>query len=290
MSQKYDISPLQKHSFLKQGFVLLPKAIPANLLKQWQHLTDELYQHATSIHRDEQLQDMHIIESLGKNILTRCNNILGIYPDAVLDLLSSPAMLAIVEELCGPDVVPLSCDVLYKHPCKDSVIPWHQDALHNRRFPYLNIGVYLDDAEEGDGCLSYVPGTQSKAQDICEMIRNHGWDIPEVVEQPAKAGDILIQDMMVLHGSQAKIKHGARRTIYIEMRPFEAIIDQGFQSREWAELRKRWMGLVKRRAMNNVNDNSLGLGTDVDEIAAILGKPESPLPAVYCYKQQLLTK
>jgi len=38
-------------------------------------------------------------------------------------------------------------------------------------------------------------------QDICLLSQAHGRDIPGTVEQPAKAGDILIQDMMILHDS-----------------------------------------------------------------------------------------
>ncbi|MTI26873.1 phytanoyl-CoA dioxygenase family protein [Fulvivirga kasyanovii] len=280
----YGISTAQRNSLRKDGFLLLPNAISGNLLSQWQGLTHELSQRAaTGDLQSLETKNMHIVENKGINMLTRCNDLLGIYPDAVLNLLSSSPLLAIAEELCQPGAVPLQCDVLFKHQCADSAILWHQDALHNRRYPYLNIGIYLDDAEEDDGCLRYVPGTHTEAQDICSLTKSHGWEIPGSVSQPAKAGDILIQDMMVLHGSPAKLKKGVRRTIYIEMRPYDAIIDHGYQSREWAELRRRWMGLVKRRVKANIDDIP-GLGTDTEEIAAILSKPEPPVPAAYCHE------
>lgn len=283
----YSIKPDQKEKFLKDGFLLLPKAIPTDLLKQWQGLTDELNNRVEhNFQKQGQSQNMHIVEAGDKNILTRCNNLLSIYPDAVLDLLASPVMLTIAKELCGQGAVPLQCDALFKHHHGDSAILWHQDALHNRCFPYLNIGVYLDDAEAGDGCLKYVPGTQHEAQDIGGLVRSHGWKIPGAVDQPAKAGDILVQDMMVLHGSPIKRREGVRRTVYVEMRPFAAIIDQGYQSREWAELRMRWMGLVKRRVASNawpteLNEIPEDLKSDADEIAAILNRREPPVPAIY---------
>lgn len=281
----YSIKPDQKDKLIKEGFLLIPNAIADNLLSQWQDLTHELSQRvATGELQSFEAQNMHIVDNKGISILTRCNDLLGIYPDAVLNLLSSPPLLAIAEELCQPGAVPLQCDVLFKHQYADSAILWHQDALHNRRYPYLNIGIYLDDAEEDDGCLRYVPGTHTEAQDICGLTKNHGWEIPGSVNQPARAGDILIQDMMVLHGSPAKLKEGVRRTIYIEMRPYDAIIDHGYQSREWAELRRRWMGLAKRRVKGNADDIP-ELGTDSEEIAAILSRPEPPVPAAYCHEQ-----
>lgn len=125
-------------------------------------------------------------------------------------------------------------------------------------------------------------------QDICGLAEAHGWDIPGVVEQPARAGDILVQDMMILHGSQPKRSPGVRRTIYVELRPVAGILESGKQSESWAELRRRWMGLVLRRAdlsdwpsswRADIPDD---LGTDHEEIEKMLANPEPPIPAYYC--------
>ncbi|MEJ2043261.1 MAG: hypothetical protein P8X74_02070 [Reinekea sp.] len=43
--------------------------------------------------------------------------------------------------------------------------------------------------------------------------------MPGVVELAAQAGDILVQDMMILYGSQPKRSEGIRRTIYIDLNP-----------------------------------------------------------------------
>ena len=110
------------------------------------------------------------------------------------------------------------------------------------------------------------------------------------MEQPARAGDILVQDMMVLHGSAPKRSPGARRTIYIEMRPVAGITESNVQSDQWAELRQRWMGLVARRAESHGLDTSwlanqpANLGGDADEAAAIVAHWEPPIPAFYCPK------
>jgi len=168
------------------------------------------------------------------------------------------------------------------------VINWHQGAAHPRGYPYLNVGIYLDDADANDGCLRYVPGTQHQLQDICELSEAHGWQIPEVVEQPAKAGDILVQDMMILHGSPPNRSDGVRRTIYVELRPAAGISESGLQSNPWMQLRQRWMGMVVRRADPSDwpkewhEDLSADLETDAQEIAAISAQPVPPIPAFYC--------
>ena len=117
-----------------------------------------------------------------------------------------------------------------------------------------------------------------------------GWEIPGVIEQPAKAGDILVQDMMILHGSQVKQTPGVRRTIYVELRPAAGVTESGAQSERWNELRQRWMGLVARRAEASDwpddwrDDLANDLSSDDEEIARILSVSEPPIPAVYCHQ------
>lgn len=285
----YTITSRQKEQLLGDGFTRLPEAISPELLQHWRGLADRLEAQALDAHaRSEQLHGACVIEDPVGPRLMRYDDVLGRDSDAVLDLLACPAMLSVAKELCGPGTVPLQLDILYKHQHPHPVILWHQGAAHPRGYPYLNVGVYLDDADPNDGCLKYVPATQHTLEDICALAETHGWDIPGVVEQPARAGDILVQDMMVLHGSAPKRSPGARRTIYIELRPVAGITESGAQSQQWAELRRRWMGLAARRAAANGLDTSWleglpdDLGADADEIAAILAHWEPPIPAFYC--------
>jgi len=288
----YEISSEDREQLLNKGYVRLPGALPSELLKRWQLIATRMEAEAVEAHnRADRLHGACVIDDPSGPALIRYDDILGIDGDTTLELLACPAMMAVSREFSGYGTVPLQADILYKqqHP-RASVIPWHQGAPHPRGFPYLNVGIYLDDAPEGDGCLRYIPGTQHELQDICKLSQEHGWEIPGVVELSAKAGDILIQDMMVLHGSQPKRSPGVRRTIYVELRPFEGIIESGEQTKHWGRLRQRWMGLVLRRAAVSdwpkdwQKDLPQDLRSDEEEIAAILAEREPPIPAVYCYQ------
>jgi hypothetical protein len=285
---KHKITPEQRREFIDKGFLVLPNAIPVNLLSKWQDLLSEFNKNALkSYSKLLDVPNASFIEGLDKPLLTRVNDLLAFFPDAVLDLLACPVMLEIAQDFCGADVVPLQCDALFKHNHPESDIPWHQDALHPRKFPYLNVGIYLDDADIGDGCVDYVTNSQHETHDICKLVHKHGCNIPDMVSIPVKAGDILIQDMMVLHRSQMKRDKGVRRTIYVEMRPATAVLDQGAQSKEWMELRRRWMGIVVRRS-NIAWPEELqaklpkDLKSDSEEIKQILQHREPPIPAHYC--------
>jgi len=305
------ISSSDRAQLLRDGYVSLEGALPADLVSRLRSMADRLEEASMAEYRasgNRSAKHAAIFETeRGAPVLERVDKILEADPETVLDLLASPAVLAVARDLCGEDCVPIEMDLLYKQQHPNGYVIWHQGAQHARRRPYLNVGVYLDDAPLGDGCLRYVPGTQFEKQDICDLASRHGWDIPGSVDVPARAGDVLVQDMMVLHCSLPKLSEGARRTVYIEFRPAEAVITERSQSEEWAQLRRRWMALVVDRASNNKDRQQKQLnqgegqpgcrhpwpsewrarlpevGEVGDEVAAIAALWEPPIPAHYCH-------
>ncbi|XOV78782.1 MAG: phytanoyl-CoA dioxygenase family protein [Aestuariibacter sp.] len=231
--------------FKSKGYCLIENGLSVELLKRWQTLAEKLEKDAVEKYQQgSQLHGVTIVQDKCGPRLMRYNDIFSADSQLVLDTLACPAMLILSKELCGIGSVPLQMDIVFKQQHPHPVVNWHQDAQHSRKYPYLNVGIYLDDAASGDGCLRYVPGTQYELQDIRGLSENYGWEVPGVVEQPAKAGDILVQDIMILHGSQPKRSEGVRRTIYVELRPWQGILESQKQSEQWSNLRRQWMSLV----------------------------------------------
>jgi ectoine hydroxylase-related dioxygenase (phytanoyl-CoA dioxygenase family) len=286
----FHITSDQLNEFKTKGYLRLENAVPPLLLAELQSLFTDFNETALKNYGTGSApSNMSFLEDDGTPILMRVNDLVSVFPTEVLDLLASPAMMAIARDLSGPGTIPLQCDALFKHVHPFSTVLWHQDAVHPRTFPYLNIGIYLDDADAGDGCLTYVKGSQHEKLDICELSKKYGWEVPDSEEVPAKAGDILIQDMMVLHGSRLKTKPGIRRTIYVEMRPEAAVREHNLNSDAWIELRKRWMGIVARRSEVSWPEETHGamptdLKSDREEIDNLLQLREAPIPANYCFE------
>ncbi|NOU49837.1 phytanoyl-CoA dioxygenase [Pseudoalteromonas sp. JBTF-M23] len=278
-----------KLDFYKQnGFVRFENGVNQSLLARLRTLSLELeksaqHEFANNVVRDQ----FYISTESGEPKLFRYNDLLFDAPELVIELLSTPTMMAICNSLCGLGCVPMQVDMLYKYPHPHPHVAWHQGAPHSRMYPYLNVGVYLDDADIDDGCLRYVPNTQHSVQDIYGLSSTHGWELPGVVQQNASAGDILVQDMMILHSSEPKRTAGVRRTIYIELRPIAGIIESNAQSKEWAELRKQWMAHVIKAA--NPIDVPTGWAEYYQEPTAdlhalveqIKQRREPPIPAVW---------
>lgn len=253
MSQSTNALDSHVKQYQEEGYTLFEQALPQELLERFRLIASHLEQQALAIHKQgEQPPHACVIEDPVGPRLMRYDDIFLEEMDATLDLLAIPTMINIAKDLCGDGAIPLQCDILYKHQHPHPVINWHQGAPHPRNYPYLNIGIYLDNADANDGCLLYVPKTQHDLKDIQSLSEQHGWDIPGVIEQPAKAGDILVQDMMILHGSAPKRTSGCRRTIYVELRPSDGVRDSGRQSEDWIRVREQWMALVIERADPNL--------------------------------------
>ncbi len=278
---------MNKEQFFKDGYLLFPQAIGPRILKKWQKLANEIESAALAAYNSGgSMANACVVEDAVGPRLMRYDELYLNQTEELIELLAADTMQQIIRELSGPSSVIIYSDLLYKHQHPHPVIKWHQGAPHSRNYPYLNIGIYLDDADEDDGCLRYVPGTQGALQPISDIEREYGWNPPGIVQQPARAGDILVQDMMVLHGSEPKRSPGARRTIYVEVRPVEGILEQQQVSDTWLASRKAFMAtLLKKNSLDHFSNEEktyFGKSAEACELADQMGEDHlNPISAVY---------
>lgn len=256
------MTPELVNQFKEQGFCLVKNGLPADLLAQWRKVADDAKAQGLAAHNnDEYLPGTSINEEDGRPLVILYNNIAAIEQTLLLTTLASPALLNIARHIVGRGCVPVNVDIQYKynHPYN-----WHQDGSVSRKHPYITVGLYLDDADEDDGCVQYLPGSQHTVLDVQKFEQDYGWEIPGQVMQPAKAGDILAHDSMVLHGSKPK-RHGeVRRNLYIEFWTLEALAETGKFSQRWLDMRQQWMSLILQWDRQHIwpdkwrNDYSVG--------------------------------
>jgi len=239
--------------FKANGYLLSGIRLSDDLLTEFQNISRDLELKALSAHSNgHQLHGACVIEDPVGSRLMRYDDLFLNHFDELNRLLATPELLRLVKSLCGPRAVFLQADILYKHQHPHPVVKWHQGAPSSHDSHYLNIGIYLDNADLNDGCLRYVPGTHHDLQDIGQIEREFGWNPPGVVQAPAKSGDIMLQEMMILHSSEPKRSAGTRRTIYVEARPYEAVQADNRQDFRWLELRRFWMAEILKKDTEQV--------------------------------------
>lgn len=177
-------------------------------------------------------------------------------------LLAHPFVLRSVEKLQGPHFVPTWDSMVFKLGGQGAEIAWHRDAgpEHVDEAPIFNVDFYLDESDLSN-CLWAIPGSSRWSEaDAAERIaalskpkfRTQG--ATPVCMQP---GDVLLHDILLVHGSPAATSH-LRRVIYYEFRPIETLRARGPHRPEYIPLKQRVLTecLAHRRQQGYARDEA----------------------------------
>lgn len=197
------LSNNQLNEFAVNGYTVVHNAIPAALLKKLRNLFEEKM---SRCNENEVAVNFFNDSSYITNIeqLFKSDNL------ACLELLGFPLILESAETICGPDFFLIQEFAVIKMLGDNTEVLWHQDMLHRRTGNCCIMGIYLDDANAGDGCLRAIPQSHTSEKSIC-LLKEEPF-----VEIPVKAGDILIHDMMLAHSSGVLKNNALRRVLYFE--------------------------------------------------------------------------
>ena len=183
-----------------------------------------------------------------------------------------------------PTLSPPMKVMVFKKEGDGESIPWHQDAVHTRKHRVFNFDLYLDESKKGSGALRVVPKSQLSIQDACNVAVEHGWEPEGVIQVELEPGDVLLHDVMVLHGSERTLGKNLRRTIYYEFRAAEMILDEGPWDTEWIDRRMRLIPLALKKYTANNPDKQVFDWQVSDEFRPIpLGDDEAELKVAHLW-------
>jgi ectoine hydroxylase-related dioxygenase (phytanoyl-CoA dioxygenase family) len=241
-TQPYHLTPEQVQFFDENGYLILRNHIPADMLARLQAAAEAWVRDGWDKFGESEIQQKwdadwaFAMRAAGK-VMYRVNYLHDKGRSASLELLGSPVMLGIAESLAGPNFVPTYESMVFKQEGDGEVIMWHQDAVHPRAWRIFNVDVYLDASTADGGALRVIPRSQHAKIDACALRDEHGWNPPGVIIADMAPGDVLIHDVMVVHGSPRTAGNALRRTLYYEFRAAEQILTEGPWDREWIDKR-----------------------------------------------------
>jgi ectoine hydroxylase-related dioxygenase (phytanoyl-CoA dioxygenase family) len=237
----------QIEQFDRDGYLILRNRIPADLVARLRAASERWISDGQETASDAGSDpDYNFASRPDGPLLFRVNYLHAKQERASLELLGSPEVLEIARSLAGPDFVPTYESLVFKAEGDGAAIEWHQDAVHPRTHRIFNVDVYLDASRKGAGALRVAPGSQRGPVEICQLRDEYGWDAPGVVQVEMEPGDVLVHDVMVVHGSEPTHDNPLRRTIYFEFRAAEQIEAEGPWDAEWIERRLRLVPLALR--------------------------------------------
>ncbi len=254
----HHLSVEQISFFDEHGYLVLKQWIVGELLERLQQASARWIEHGEHLRRkqlegqalseveQETLSDLTFAKRPNGEVFFRVNYLHNKGEPASLELLGSPQVLAVAESLCGVNFVPTYESMVFKMAGDGEKIPWHQDAVHRRTYRVFNFDLYLDPSRAGGGALRVVPRSQTTVHDACQVAEQYGWDLPGVVQVELEPGDVLLHDVMVLHGSERTLGTQLRRTVYYEFRASEMILEEGPWDQEWIEQRLHLLPLAQK--------------------------------------------
>jgi hypothetical protein len=249
----YHLTPEQVQFFDDNGYLILRNLIPKELLARLQKAGQAWIDKGWDIHREvEDIDpnwdnDWAFAKRSKGLVMYRVNYLHNKGEAASLELLGCPQVLGVAESLCGRNFVPTYESMVFKQEGDGEAIRWHQDAIHPRKYRIFNLDVYLDPSHADNGALRVLAKTQHEKQDHCKLTDQFGWNPPNVIVVEMEPGDVLLHDVMVVHGSPAVEGKSMRRTLYYEFRAAEEILEEGPWDRAWIDKRMRLVPVALRR-------------------------------------------
>lgn len=165
-----------------------------------------------SVFRDELESIAH---NCGEGSLKRFDS-LHMYFDWAHRLVTSDALLNVVEDLLGSDILIDGTLVFYKPPQDSSYVSWHQDSVYSgwHLTPSTSAWIALTASHRANGCMRVIPGSHKQGllvhdnvRDDPNLLNKRGERIKMVVDE-SQATDVLLQPgEMSLH--QSNIVHGS---------------------------------------------------------------------------------
>jgi phytanoyl-CoA hydroxylase len=217
--------------FLRDGYVILPGLLsPAEvdvLRQDTSHIIDGGWENVE--HPSDYFHD--VLPETGEDVFHRVQYIFPKAPqNSLIKLLGHPFILELAQHLLGEDFVCAAEALVFKMPDNGREVAIHADAdpFDPKLAPLIfNVDYYLDDSSVENGCLWVEPGTHKTAHEMPRERVFRGLDFDDMIPVPLKAGDVILHNVRLIHGSPRSQGGALRRTVYYEFQSLGELLKQG---------------------------------------------------------------
>jgi ectoine hydroxylase-related dioxygenase (phytanoyl-CoA dioxygenase family) len=211
----------QRAQFERDGFVVVPDIATAGELAPLVAELDELEAKTDRWLRKQDGERMDIAEADAITFTVWC----VMRSAAARAFVKHPKLVALCNELLGPDVNLYWDQAVYKKPEKPRPFPWHQDTGYTFTEPqhYLTCWVALNDATIDNGCPWVLPGVHRNGTLLHQWIEPIGWqclDDPRgAVPAEVPAGGAVVFSSLTPHQTGPNITSGPRKAYIVQYGP-----------------------------------------------------------------------
>jgi hypothetical protein len=261
------LTPQEVARYHQEGYLVPSYRLPSAQLEQLRQGLDRLIQDNPGV-RPEKLVSAHIEGDNGEGVRGS---------SGFLDLARDPALVDMVSQVIGDDVILWGCQVFCKPGGDGYETPWHQDGHYWPIRPLANCTVWvaLDDSTPENGCLRVIPGShrdrrthQHLMEDredlvLSQRTADDAFDAATARDVILEAGQMSMHDIYMIHGANANRSPRRRAGVAIRYMPGTSVFHRdlnpaGGRSGIPVMFAKRPLWLLRGQDRTGLNDFSIG--------------------------------
>ncbi|MEM7194330.1 MAG: phytanoyl-CoA dioxygenase family protein [Pseudomonadota bacterium] len=162
------------------------------------------------------------------------------------DAARTPAILDVVEQLIGPNLLAWSVELFIKDPGTKKTVSWHQDITYwgmGETDDEVTAWIALSDVSIQSGCMRFIPGSHKQGMAVHEdtfdedNLLSRGQSIAGIDESTAIAGPLKPGEMSLHHGRcfhASGPNNGDDRRIGLAIRYVTPEVRDHAPGRDWA--------------------------------------------------------
>ena len=217
----------QIQQYDKEGFTIVRGALPPDLLKKLQDITDEIVESARGLTDHTDVLDLEPTHTPENPRVRRIKTPQLAHP-FYRELAGHECVMRALRPLIGNDIrLRAGCKINMKSAEFGSPVEWHQDWAF---YPHTNddvlaVGILLDDMGAMNGPVMFVPGThKGHVHDhhadgaFCGAIDMASGTVDTSTAVPihGSAGDMTVHHARLVHGSDINRSGRPRRVLFYE--------------------------------------------------------------------------
>lgn len=216
------LSQKQRESYFEDGYLLLEKLVPDDMLERLRAVTDEMIEASRKVTESDAVWDLEPGHSAATPRLRRLSSPNDQHP--TYWTFAARSLLAdVVADLVGPDVKFHHSKLNFKWSGGGEEVKWHQDIgfwPHTNYSP-CTLGTYLYDCGMEQGPLAVIKG--SHAGPLHDQYNDQGeWvgclserdaatlDLSKAVYLDGPAGSVTVHNCRTIHGSKPNLAEQGR--------------------------------------------------------------------------------
>ena len=222
--------------FRERGWLVLPGVLGGDELAAMRADMERLTRQAHPGMEDFLFGTGHLD---GSEVLRRIQYVVDKSP-AARAMMGHPGVLGAVEAIAGPDLFPTQDAMVLKMPGQGIAVLWHRDRASTDDYPseppVFIVDFYLDDADR-DTCVWVMPGSHrwsdAKTRDAIARLNRDGFATEGAQPVLLNAGDVLLHNVRLLHGSPPNVSSKLRRVVYYTFHTVHVEWEHGPHTREY---------------------------------------------------------